>query len=91
MDSIPLSKRVANYILTSNSKPPLWNTVSALNASHSLRSQYSVETIEPEILSLLASKLGRRLVSDGGEKRTHVYSGDSLGQLVGEFILCSML
>jgi hypothetical protein len=57
-----------------------------MKTTHSLRRQYSVETIDPEILSLLASKLDRRLISDGGEKRTHVYSGNSLGQLVGELL-----
>jgi hypothetical protein len=87
MDSIPPSKVVVNYISTSNPKPPFWNTVNNMKASRSLRRQYSVETIDHEILSLLASKLGRRLISNGGEKITRVYSGDSLGQLVGELFL----
>jgi hypothetical protein len=90
MESRPPSNVVVNYISTSNPKPPLWNTVNTMKTSHSLRRQYSVETIDPEILSLLACKLGRRLISDGGEKITHVYSRDSLGQLVSEF-LCYLL
>jgi hypothetical protein len=91
MESRPSSKVAVNYISTSNPKPPLWNTVNTMKASHPLRRQYSDETIDPEILSLLASKLGKRLISDGGEKITHVYSGDSLGQPVGELFLLSVV
>jgi hypothetical protein len=81
MESRPPSKLVVNYISASNPKPPLWNTINIMKTTNSLRRQYSVETIDPGLLSLLASQLERRLILDGGEKRTDVYSGDSLGQL----------
>jgi hypothetical protein len=94
MESRPPSNLVVNYVSTSTQMPPLWNTINIMKATSPLRRQYSIETIDPDILSLLASKLDRQLRLDGGERRIYAYSGNSLGQLVGElfdFVLCSCL